>query len=72
MTFCGMLGVREAKGHLVAAHFWDNFHLWLGIPTVVLAGVAGTAAFAKFDQDNIIAFASKVVLVVAVNKFCRA
>jgi len=53
-----------AKGHFVAAHFWDNFHLWLGVPTVVLAAVAGTAAFAKFDQNNIIAGALSIVVVV--------
>lgn len=53
-----------AKGHFVAAHFWDNFHLWLGIPTVVLAAVAGTAAFAKFDKNNIIAGVLSIVVVV--------
>ncbi|MEW6715188.1 MAG: SLATT domain-containing protein [Nitrospirota bacterium] len=54
----------SAKGHFVAAHFWDNFHLWIGIPTVVLAAVAGTAAFAKIDQNNFIAGALSIVVVV--------
>jgi len=53
-----------AKGHFVAAHFWDKFHLCVGIPTVVLAAVAVTAAFAKFDQNNILAGALSIVVVV--------
>jgi uncharacterized membrane protein len=53
-----------AKGHFVAAHFWDNFHLWIGIPTVILAAVAGTAAFAKVDQNNIFAGVLSIVVVV--------
>lgn len=35
----------SAKGHYVAAHFWSNFHLWIGIPSVILAAIAGTTAF---------------------------
>ena len=35
----------SAKGHFVCAHFWSGFHLYIGIPSVVLAGVAGTTAF---------------------------
>lgn len=36
-----------AKGHFYATQFWTNFHLWIGIPTVILAAIAGTVAFAK-------------------------
>ncbi len=57
-------GLYTAKGHFVAAHFWDNFHLWIGIPTVVLAAIAGTAAFAKFDTDNLFAGVLSIVVVV--------
>lgn len=53
-----------AKGHFLAAQFWTNFHLWVGIPTVILAGVAGTAALAKFDNDNIVAGILSIVVVV--------
>lgn len=53
-----------AKGHFVAAQFWTNFHLWIGIPTVILAAVAGTAALAKFDKNNILAGILSIVVVV--------
>jgi len=35
-----------SKSHFVEARFWENLHLWIGIPTVILAGVTGTLAFA--------------------------
>ena len=53
-----------AKGHFEAAQFWANFHLWIGIPAVVLAGIAGAAAFAKFDQNNIFAGILSLIVVV--------
>lgn len=37
--------INSSKGHYVTANFWSNFHLIVGIPSVVLAGIAGTAAF---------------------------
>lgn len=55
---------HTAKGHFEAAQFWSNFHLWVGIPAVVLAGIAGAAAFAKFDQNNIIAGILSLIVVV--------
>ena len=36
--------LHTSKGHFVVAGFWSNFHLWLGIPTVILATIAGTSA----------------------------
>ncbi len=36
-----------SKSHFVEARFWQNLHLWIGVPTVILAGVAGTLAFAE-------------------------
>jgi hypothetical protein len=36
-----------SKSHFVEARFWQNLHLWIGIPTVILAAVAGTLAFAE-------------------------
>jgi len=56
--------LHTAKGHFEAAQFWANFHLWIGIPAVVLAGIAGAAAFAKFDQNNIIAGILSLIVVV--------
>ena len=35
-----------SKSHFIEARFWQNLHLWIGIPSVILAGVAGTLAFA--------------------------
>ena len=37
----------SAKGHFVASQFWNNFSLWIGIPTVILAAVTGVLAFAS-------------------------
>ncbi len=45
----------SAKGHFVAANFWTNFHLWIGIPTAILAAIAGASALSQFDNHNIIA-----------------
>ena len=53
-----------AKGHFVAAQFWTNFHLWIGIPTVILAAIAGITAFAKFDENNILAGVLSIIVVV--------
>lgn len=36
-----------SKSHFIEAHFWQNLHLWIGVPSVILAGVAGTLAFAE-------------------------
>jgi hypothetical protein len=45
----------SAKGHFVTADFWTNFHLWIGVPTVILAAIAGASALSQFDNHNIIA-----------------
>jgi hypothetical protein len=39
-----------SKSHFIEARFWQNLHLWIGVPTVILAGIAGTLAFAEFRQ----------------------
>jgi len=43
------------KGHFNAAQRWGNIHLWLGIPAVILAAIAGASALSQFDNHNIIA-----------------
>jgi len=53
-----------SKGHFYAAQFWAKFHLWIGFPTVILAAVAGTAALAKFDKDNIWAGVLSIIVVI--------
>lgn len=45
----------SAKGHFVAANFWTNFHLWIGVPTAILAAIAGASALSQFENHNIIA-----------------
>jgi hypothetical protein len=35
----------SSKGHFFAAGFWSNFHLWVGLPTAVLAAVASGVAW---------------------------
>lgn len=45
----------SAKGHFVVANFWTNFHLWVGIPMVLLAAIAGASALSQFDSKHIIA-----------------
>lgn len=35
----------SSKGHFFTAGFWSNFHLWIGLPTAVLAAVAGGVAW---------------------------
>ena len=53
-----------SKGHFAAAQFWTNFHLWIGIPTVILAAIAGITAFAKLDENNILAGVLSIIVVV--------
>lgn len=45
----------SSKGHFVAASFWNHFHLWVGIPVVVLSAIAGASALSKLDPEHIIA-----------------
>jgi hypothetical protein len=52
----------SSKGHLVAASVWDSFHLWIGIPIVLLSGVAGASALSDFDQNKITAGILSIVV----------
>lgn len=45
----------SAKGHFEVARFWSNFHLLIGIPSVVLSAVAGASALSQFDNSKTIA-----------------
>ena len=53
----------SAKGHLVAANFWTSFHLWVGIPMVLLAAIAGASALSQFDPKHIIAGVISIIVV---------
>lgn len=48
-------GLYSAKGHFVAADFWTNIHLWIGVPTAILAAIAGASALSQFNNHNVIA-----------------
>lgn len=50
-----------SKSHFVEARFWQNLHLWIGIPSVILAGMAGTLAFA--DVKLLAGILSMVIVV---------
>ncbi len=52
-----------SKGHFATSHFWNNFHLWIGIPMVVLSAIAGASAFAEFDTHKIVAGIISIIVV---------
>lgn len=56
--------LQTSKSHFVTARFWSNFHLWIGLPTVILAAVSGTIALAVFTHHNIIAGCISMLIVV--------
>jgi hypothetical protein len=56
--------LHTSRSHFKAAQFWTNFHLWMGIPTVILAGIAGTLAFADFRHHDTYAGILAMVIVV--------
>ncbi len=35
----------SAKGHFNASERWGKYHLWLGVPSVLITGIAGGSAF---------------------------
>lgn len=52
----------SSKGHFAASHFWSNFHLWIGIPMVLLSAVAGASALAHFDNSHVVAGGISIVV----------
>lgn len=45
----------SAKRHFITASFWSKLHFWIGVPTAVLAALAGVSALSQFDNHNIVA-----------------
>lgn len=43
----------SCKGHHNAAQGWKSWHLWLGIPTVIISALVGVAAFTKAAEQNV-------------------
>jgi len=52
----------SSKGHFAAAHFWTNFHLWIGIPMVLLSAIAGASALSEFDNNHIAAGIISIII----------
>jgi hypothetical protein len=53
-----------SKGHFAAASFWSNFHLWFGIPIVVLAAIAGASALSRFDNSALVAGILSIIVTI--------
>lgn len=47
--------LRRALGHRRACNFWNAMNYFLGVPSVVLAAVAGTSAFAAAGRHHVLA-----------------
>jgi hypothetical protein len=45
----------SSKGNFTTARFWSSFHLWIGIPMVLMSAVAGASALAQFDASHFVA-----------------
>lgn len=45
----------SSKGHFAASSFWNKFHLYIGVPTVILSAIVGTAFIAQIDKYKVIA-----------------
>jgi hypothetical protein len=54
------------KGHHQAAQGWKTWHLWLGIPTVIISALVGVAAFTKTAEQNPYVAAAAVIFSIIV------
>jgi hypothetical protein len=54
--------LTSSKGHFAASHFWGHFHLWIGLPMVLLSGIAGASALSQFDPNHIVAGLLSIVV----------
>jgi SMODS and SLOG-associating 2TM effector domain family 4 len=52
----------SSRGHFTAARLWSNFHLWIGIPMVLLSAIAGASALAEFDHNHVIAGILSIII----------
>lgn len=53
----------SSKGHFTASNFWSNFHLWIGVPVVLLSAIAGASALSQFDPKHIVAGLLSILIV---------
>lgn len=40
----------SANSHFIASNRWSKYHLWIGIPSSIIATVAGASILSQFDQ----------------------
>lgn len=45
----------SARGHFIAAERWTSLHLWVGLPTALMAALASASALSQFEYHTIIA-----------------
>lgn len=48
----------SSKGHFEDAQKWSTVHLWLGIPTAIIAGISGVFAF---NEETLLAGALAII-----------
>lgn len=53
----------SSKGHFATSQFWSDFHLWIGIPMVILSAIVGASALAQFDPKHIFAGILSIIIV---------
>ena len=60
-----------ALAHKYTARQWSLFHLWLGIPSSVLAALSGISAFSELDNGKILAGILSILVasLIALNTF---
>lgn len=54
----------SSKAHFKASEIWGWFHITLGLPTVIIAGLAGAVAFARLDSTGLWAGYLSIAVVV--------
>jgi hypothetical protein len=52
------------KGHFVASHFWSKFHLFIGVPMVIMSAVVGASALSQFDTQKVIAGVLSIIITI--------
>jgi len=53
--------IYSSKGHFEASALWKRIHLWIGVPSAILAGIASISAF----EENTLVAGSLAILVAA-------
>lgn len=62
--------IHSGKAHFNAAERWTAYHYWLGLPSVILSGLAGTAFFSDKTEIGGV-MASCVAILTAIQTFLK-